>query len=79
MQANRQKIQAVVVTIGITGKNYLQQELEKIETNSVELEYAASAATSGLSPPWKRRGSTSARFNTSRNTVRNILALRAIF
>lgn len=29
-----------MVTIGMTGKNYLQQELEKIETNPVKLEYA---------------------------------------
>ena len=30
----------LVVTIGLTGKQYILQELQKIETNSVELEYA---------------------------------------
>ena len=30
----------LVVTIGMTGKQYILQELQKIETNSVELEYA---------------------------------------
>jgi len=30
----------LVITIGLTGKHYILQELEKIETNSVELEYA---------------------------------------
>src|ERR1035438_9005361 len=29
-----------VVTIGMTGKQYILEELQKIETNSVELEYA---------------------------------------
>jgi putative ABC transport system permease protein len=35
----------LVVTIGMTGKNYVREELEKIETNSVELEYAGGGAT----------------------------------
>ena len=34
-----------VVTIGLTGKQYILQELQKIETNSVELEYAGGGAT----------------------------------
>jgi putative ABC transport system permease protein len=34
-----------VVTIGMTGKQYILQELQKIETNSVELEYAGGGAT----------------------------------
>jgi putative ABC transport system permease protein len=35
----------LVVTIGMTGKQYILQELQKIETNSVELEYAGGGAT----------------------------------
>jgi putative ABC transport system permease protein len=35
----------LVVTIGLTGKQYILQELEKIETNSVELEYAGGGST----------------------------------
>jgi putative ABC transport system permease protein len=35
----------LVVTIGMTGKQYIIQELQKIETNSVELEYAGGGAT----------------------------------
>jgi putative ABC transport system permease protein len=35
----------LVVTIGLTGKRYIIQELQKIETNSVELEYAGGGAT----------------------------------
>jgi putative ABC transport system permease protein len=35
----------MVVTIGMTGKHYILQELQKIETNSVELEYAGGGAT----------------------------------
>ena len=31
----------LVVTIGLTGKQYVLQELQKIELNSIELEYAA--------------------------------------
>ena len=34
-----------VVTIGMTGRQYILQELQKIETNSVELEYAGGGAT----------------------------------
>src|SRR5208283_4804377 len=34
-----------VVTIGMTGKQYILKELQKIETNSVELEYAGGGAT----------------------------------
>ncbi len=35
----------LVVTIGLTGKNYILNELQKIETNSVELEYAGGGTT----------------------------------
>jgi putative ABC transport system permease protein len=35
----------LVVTIGMTGKQYILQELQKIETNSIELEYAGGGAT----------------------------------
>jgi putative ABC transport system permease protein len=35
----------MVVTIGLTGKQYILTELQKIETNSVELEYAGGGAT----------------------------------
>src|SRR6201998_4928653 len=35
----------LVVTIGLTGKQYILEELQKIETNSVELEYAGGGAT----------------------------------
>jgi len=35
----------LVVTIGMTGKHYILQELQKIETNSVELEYSGGGAT----------------------------------
>jgi len=35
----------LVITIGMTGKQYVQEELQKIETNSVELEYAGGGAT----------------------------------
>jgi putative ABC transport system permease protein len=34
----------LVVTIGLTGKRYILQELQKIETNSVELEYTGGGA-----------------------------------
>jgi putative ABC transport system permease protein len=34
----------LVVTIGLTGKQFILQELEKLETNSVELEYAGGGA-----------------------------------
>jgi putative ABC transport system permease protein len=34
----------LVVTIGMTGKHYILEELEKIETNSVELEYVGGGA-----------------------------------
>lgn len=30
----------LVVTIGLTGKQYILEELQKIETNSIELEYS---------------------------------------
>jgi putative ABC transport system permease protein len=33
-----------VVTIGMTGKNYILEQLQKIETNSVELEYTGGGA-----------------------------------
>ena len=35
----------MVVTIGLTGKQFILQELQKIETNSVELEYAGGGST----------------------------------
>ena len=35
----------LVVTIGMTGKQYVQQLIEKIGTNMVELEYAGGGAT----------------------------------
>jgi putative ABC transport system permease protein len=35
----------LVVTIGLTGKQFILQELQKVETNSVELEYAGGGAT----------------------------------
>ncbi|MGH9605387.1 MAG: ABC transporter permease [Terracidiphilus sp.] len=35
----------LVVTIGLTGKLYILQELQKIETNSIEIEYAGAGAT----------------------------------
>ncbi|HTW79829.1 MAG TPA: ABC transporter permease [Terracidiphilus sp.] len=35
----------LVVTIGLTGKRYILNELQKIETNSVELEYAGGGTT----------------------------------
>jgi putative ABC transport system permease protein len=35
----------LVITIGMTGKEYILQELQKIETNSVELEYSGGGAT----------------------------------
>jgi putative ABC transport system permease protein len=30
----------LVVTIGLTGKKYILEEIQKVETNSIELEYA---------------------------------------
>src|SRR6202021_1709040 len=35
----------LVITIGMTGKKYILQEIQKVETNSVELEYAGGGAT----------------------------------
>jgi putative ABC transport system permease protein len=35
----------LVVTIGLTGKRYIIEEIQKVETNSVELEYAGGGAT----------------------------------
>jgi putative ABC transport system permease protein len=35
----------LVVTIGLTGKRYILDELQKIETNSVEVEYAGGGTT----------------------------------
>jgi putative ABC transport system permease protein len=35
----------LVVTIGMTGKQYILNELEKVETNSVEVEYAGGGTT----------------------------------
>ena len=36
----------LVVTIGLTGKKYILEEIQKVETNSIELEYAGGGATS---------------------------------
>jgi len=35
----------LVITIGMTGKQFILEELQKIETNSVELEYSGGGAT----------------------------------
>jgi putative ABC transport system permease protein len=35
----------LVVTIGLTGRHYILQELQKIQTNSVEVEYVGAGAT----------------------------------
>jgi putative ABC transport system permease protein len=35
----------LVVTIGLTGKHYILEELQKIETNSIEVEYVGAGAT----------------------------------
>ena len=35
----------LVITIGLTGKQYILQQLQKIETNSIELEYSGGHAT----------------------------------
>jgi len=35
----------LVITIGLTGQEFVQQELQKIETNAVELEYKGGGAT----------------------------------
>jgi putative ABC transport system permease protein len=35
----------LVITIGLTGQQYVLTELQKIETNSVELEYSGGGAT----------------------------------
>src|ERR1700677_4585820 len=35
----------LVITIGLTGKQFILEELQKIETNSIELEYAGGGAT----------------------------------
>src|SRR6185437_10579201 len=35
----------LVVTIGLTGRHYILQELQKIETNSIEVEYVGAGAT----------------------------------
>ncbi len=37
----------LVVTIGLTGKQYILELIQKIGTNSVELEYAGGGATHG--------------------------------
>ncbi len=56
----------LVVTIGMTGKRYILDELQKIETNSVELEYAGGGTTAAarslqrLPYPRGREGSRSA-------------------
>jgi putative ABC transport system permease protein len=35
----------LVITIGMTGKQYILEEIQKVETNSIELEYAGGGAT----------------------------------
>jgi putative ABC transport system permease protein len=35
----------LVVTIGLTGKKYIMEEIQKLETNAIELEYAGGGAT----------------------------------
>ncbi len=35
----------LVITIGLTGKEFILQELQKIETNAIELEYSGGGAT----------------------------------
>jgi putative ABC transport system permease protein len=35
----------LVITIGLTGKQFILEELQKIETNSIELEYSGGGAT----------------------------------
>jgi putative ABC transport system permease protein len=35
----------LVVTIGLTGRHYILQELQKIQTNSIEVEYVGAGAT----------------------------------
>jgi hypothetical protein len=35
----------LVITIGLTGQEFVLQELEKIETNAIELEYSGGGAT----------------------------------
>jgi putative ABC transport system permease protein len=35
----------MVVTIGLTGRHYILQELQKIQTNSIEVEYVGAGAT----------------------------------
>src|SRR6185437_1984047 len=35
----------LVVTIGLTGRHYILQQLQKIETNSIEVEYVGAGAT----------------------------------
>jgi putative ABC transport system permease protein len=35
----------LVITIGLTGSEFVQQELQKIETNAIELEYAGGGAS----------------------------------
>jgi putative ABC transport system permease protein len=35
----------LVVTIGLTGKRYILEEIQKVETNSIELEYAGGGVT----------------------------------
>ena len=35
----------LVITIGLTGQEFVQQELQKIETNAIELEYKGGGAT----------------------------------
>src|SRR5580698_8201119 len=35
----------LVITIGLTGQEFVQQQLQKIETNAVEVEYSGGGAT----------------------------------
>ena len=35
----------LVITIGLTGQEFVLQELQKIETNAIEVEYSGGSAT----------------------------------
>jgi putative ABC transport system permease protein len=37
----------LVVTIGLTGRRFIMEEIQKVETNSIELEYAGASAVGG--------------------------------
>src|ERR1700677_1131974 len=42
----------LVITIGLTGKQFILEELQKIETNSIILEYSFAAATAAARFPY---------------------------